>query len=92
MVYVFNEVGMSVFVFCKLDIFDVIILGGRMVEVFVFISNFDVLKVVVMVYEDFFFILIMVVVGYGKSIWGEQIVRWILIIVVVNIVDYNVGM
>lgn len=67
----FNEVGVSVFVICKLDIFDVIILGGRMVEVFVFISNFNVLKVVVMVYEDFFFILIMVVVGYGKSIWGE---------------------
>lgn len=70
-VYVVNEVGVSVFVICKLEIFDMIVFGGRMIEVFRFISNFRELKGLVIVYEDLFIKDVFVVVGYGKDVWGE---------------------
>lgn len=70
-VYVVNEVGVSVLVICKLEIFDMIVFGGRMLEVFRLISNFWELKGLVIVYEDLFIEEVFVVVGYGKDVWGE---------------------
>lgn len=91
-VHVSNEAGVSVPATCKLDTFDVTIPGGRMAEAFVSTSNPNVLKAVVTVYEDSPLTLTMVAVGYGKSIWGEQIIRWNTTTVAANTVDYDVGM
>lgn len=91
-VHVSNEAGVSVPGTCKLDTFDVTIPGGRMTEAFLSTSNPNVLKAVVTVYEDSPLTLTMVAVGYGKSIWGEQIIRWNTTTVAANTVDYNVGM
>ena len=43
------------------------------------------------VYEDSPIQGVMVALGYGKDIWGEQIVRWTKTSVTANVVDYDVG-
>lgn len=70
-VIVVNEVGNSVRVICFFFIYDMIIFGGRMIELFRFISNFRVLKGIVIVYDDFVIVESNVVVGFGKDLYGE---------------------
>ena len=90
-VHVSNEAGVSVPATCRLNTFDVTIPGGRMAEAFISTSNPNVLKGVVTVYEDSPLQQTMVAVGYGKDIWGEQVVRWNATTVAANTVNYDVG-
>ena len=90
-VHVSNEAGVSVPATCRLDTFDITIPGGRMAEAFISTSNPNVLKGVVTVYEDSPLQQTMVAVGYGKGIWGEQVVRWNATTVAANTVNYDVG-
>lgn len=89
-VIVVNEVGNSVRVICFFFIYDMIIFGGRMIELFRFISNFRIFKGIVIVYDDFVIVESNVVVGFGKDLYGEQIIRWSSFKIEVNIIDYNV--
>lgn len=70
-VIVVNEVGNSVCVICFFFIYDMIIFGGRMIELFRFISNFCIFKGIVIVYDDFVIVESNVVVGFGKDLYGE---------------------
>nr|XP_022295052.1 uncharacterized protein LOC111105175 [Crassostrea virginica] len=90
-VHVSNEAGVSVPATCRLDTFDITIPGGRMAEAFISTSNPNVLKGVVTVYEDSPLQQTMVAAGYGKGIWGEQVVRWNATTVAANTVNYDVG-
>ena len=76
---------------CKLETFDMTVPGGRMSETFRSTSNPRELIGLLTVYEDSPIQEVMVAVGYGKDIWGEQIVRWTKTSVTANIVDYDVG-
>jgi hypothetical protein len=62
-----------------------------MSEAFRSTSNPRVLKGLVTVYEDSPIEEVLVAVGYGKDVWGEQIVRWNTTSVAANSVNYNVG-
>lgn len=62
-----------------------------MAEAFISTSNPNVLKGVVTVYEDSPLQQTMVAAGYGKDIWGEQVVRWNATTVAANTVNYDVG-
>lgn len=90
-VHVANEAGVSVPATCKLETFDMTVPGGRMSEAFRSTSNPREVIGLLTVYEDSPIQEVMVAVGYGKDIWGEQIVRWTKTSVTANIVDYDVG-
>lgn len=90
-VNVANEAGVSVPATCKLETFDMTIPGGRMSEAFRSTSNPRVMKGLVTVYEDSPIEEVMVAIGYGKNIWGEQIVRWNKTSIAANSVNYDVG-
>jgi hypothetical protein len=65
--------------------------GGRMAEAFISTSNPNILKGVVTVYEDSPLKETLVAVGYGKDVYGEQVIRWTSTSVAANTVDYDVG-
>ncbi|XP_062582876.1 uncharacterized protein LOC134244633, partial [Saccostrea cucullata] len=90
-IHVSNEAGVSVPASCKLNTYDMTIPGGRMAEAFTSTSNPNVLKAVVTVYEDSPLTETKVAVGYGRSIWGEQIIRWTTVSLADNAVNYDVG-
>lgn len=90
-VHVANEAGVSVPATCKLETFDMTVPGGRMSEAFRSTSNSRELKGLVTVYEDSQIEEVFVAVGYGKDVWGEQIVRWTKTSVAANTVNYDVG-
>ncbi|XP_062596534.1 uncharacterized protein LOC134257978, partial [Saccostrea cucullata] len=90
-VHVANEAGVSVPATCQLETFDMTIPGGRMSEAFRSTSNPRVMKGLVTVYEDSPITQVLVAVGYGRDIWGEQIVRWNQTSIAANTVNYDVG-
>jgi hypothetical protein len=65
--------------------------GGRMAEAFTSTSNPSILKGVVTVYEDSSLKETLVAVGYGRGVYGEQIIRWAATSVDVNNINYDVG-
>lgn len=82
---------MSVPATCMLETFDMTVPGGRVSEAFRSTSNPRELKGLVTVYEDSAIDEVLVAVGYGKDIWGEQLVRWTKTSVAANTVNYDVG-
>lgn len=90
-VNVANEAGESVRAVCSLPTYDMTIPGGRMTESFSSTSNPRVLKGTVTVYDDSAIESSRVGVGFGKDIYGEQIVRWTETKIEANNIDYNVG-
>ena len=90
-VNVANEAGESVRAVCSLPTYDMTIPGGRMTESFSSTSNPRVLKGTVTVYDDSTIESSRVGVGFGKDIYGEQIVRWTETKIEANNIDYNVG-
>jgi hypothetical protein len=90
-VNVANEAGNSVRASCSLPTYDMTIPGGRMTEAFRSTSNAKVLMGTVTVYDDSVIQESNVAVGYGKDIYGEQIIRWTKSDIEANNIDYNVG-
>ena len=86
-----NNSGQRSEVFCYLPTYDVTLPGGRFQEEFLSTSNPNVLKAYVTVYEDSELQLVQVGVGYGKHIYGDQIVPWKLINLDHNSVSDNFG-
>ena len=86
-----NNSGQRSEVFCYLPTYDVTLPGGRFQEEFSSTSNPNVLKAYVTVYEDSELQLVQEGVGYGKHIYGDQIVPWKLINLDHNSVSDNFG-
>lgn len=61
---------------CDLPTYDVTLPDGRFQEEFITSSNPDALKAAVKINEDSELNHRMVGVGYGKDIYGDQIIRW----------------
>lgn len=64
--------------------------GGRMTESFRSTSNPRILKGTVTVYDDSVIAESNVAVGFGKDLYGEQIIRWSSSKIEANTIDYNV--
>lgn len=86
-----NNSGQRSEAFCYLPTYDVTLPGGRFQEEFSSTSNPNVLKAYVTVYEDSQLQLVQEGVGYGKHIYGDQIVPWKLINLDHNSVSDNFG-
>ena len=86
-----NDSGQKSEAFCSLPTYDVTLPGGRFQEQFLSTSNPDVLKGYVTVYEDSELVETQVGVGYGKQIYGDQIIPWNHIDLDHNHVDDNFG-
>lgn len=89
-VIVANEAGNSVRATCSLPTYDMTIPGGRMTESFRSTSNPRILKGTVTVYDDSVIAESNVAVGFGKDLYGEQIIRWSSSKIEANTIDYNV--
>ena len=86
-----NDSGQKSEAYCSLPTYDVTLPGGRFQEQFSSTSNPDVLKAYVTVYEDSELVETQVGVGYGKQIYGDQIIPWNHIDLDNNHVDKNFG-
>ena len=86
-----NDSGQKSEAYCSLPTYDVTLPGGRFQEQFSSTSNPDVLKAYVTVYEDSELVETQVGVGYGKQIYGDQIIPWNHIVLDNNHVDDNFG-
>ena len=86
-----NDSGQKSEAYCSLPTYDVTLPGGRFQEQFSSTSNPDVLKAYVTVYEDSELVETQVGVGYGKQIYGDQIIPWNHIDLDNNHVDDNFG-
>ena len=86
-----NDSGQKSEAYCSLPTYDVTLPGGRFQEQFSSTSNPDVLKAYVTVYEDSDLVETQVGVGYGKQIYGDQIIPWNHIDLDNNHVDDNFG-
>ncbi|XP_076086943.1 uncharacterized protein LOC143057517 [Mytilus galloprovincialis] len=71
-----NDSGQKSTASCYLSTYDVTPPGGRIDEDYKTTSNPSVIKASVTVYEDSELVETKVAMGYGKDIWGEQIVPW----------------
>jgi hypothetical protein len=56
--------------------YDVTPPGGRFTAAFTTTSNSNVLRASVVVYEDSIIELARFAIGYGKEIYGSQLIRW----------------
>ncbi|VDI76849.1 Hypothetical predicted protein, partial [Mytilus galloprovincialis] len=71
-----NDSGQKSKASCDLSTYDITPPGGRFDEDYKTTSNPSVIKASVTVYEDSELVETKVAMGYGKDIWGEQIVPW----------------
>ncbi|KAK6192291.1 hypothetical protein SNE40_003784 [Patella caerulea] len=71
-----NSEGASSTVTCSIPTYDVTLPGGRLEVDFITSSNPGVLKASVVVYEDSELVYTALGVGYGRGIYGDEIVRW----------------
>ncbi|VDI79784.1 Hypothetical predicted protein [Mytilus galloprovincialis] len=71
-----NNSGQRSEAFCSLPTYDVTVPGGRFQEEFLSTSNPEVLRAYVTVYEDSELQTVQVGAGYGKGIYGDQMVAW----------------
>ncbi|XP_076076023.1 uncharacterized protein LOC143046845 [Mytilus galloprovincialis] len=71
-----NNSGQRSEAFCSLPTYDVTLPGGRFQEEFLSTSNPEVLRAYVTVYEDSELETVQLGAGYGKGIFGDQMVLW----------------
>ena len=74
--YAQNDAGERSMATCDLHTYDVTLPGGRFTEDFLSTSNPAVMKASVVVYEDSDIELTQVGLGYGKDVWGDQVIPW----------------
>ncbi|XP_052081925.1 uncharacterized protein LOC127719726 isoform X2 [Mytilus californianus] len=74
--YAQNDAGVRSMATCSLNTYDVTLPGGRFTEDFLSTSNPSVMKAFVVVYEDSDIVLTQVGLGYGKDVWGDQLIPW----------------
>ncbi|CAG2251012.1 unnamed protein product [Mytilus edulis] len=74
--YAQNDAGARSMATCSLNTYDVTLPGGRFTEDFLSTSNPAVMKASVVVYEDSDIVMTQVGLGYGKDVWGDQIIPW----------------
>ncbi|CAG2214886.1 unnamed protein product [Mytilus edulis] len=71
-----NDSGQKSTASCYLSTYDITPPGGRFDEDYKSTSNPSVIKASVTVYEDSELVETKVAMGYGKGIWGDQLVPW----------------
>lgn len=71
-----NDAGARSRASCSIPTYDVTLPGGRFNPDYLSTSNPDVMKAQVKVYEDSPITMTQVGLGYGKMIWGDQVVAW----------------
>ncbi|CAG2239680.1 unnamed protein product [Mytilus edulis] len=71
-----NDSGQKSTASCYLSTYDITPPGGRFDEDYKTTSNPSVIKASVTVYEDSELVETKVAMGYGKGIWGDQLVPW----------------
>ncbi|XP_076085326.1 uncharacterized protein LOC143056125 [Mytilus galloprovincialis] len=74
--YAQNDAGARSMATCSLNTYDVTLPGGRFTEDFLSTSNPAVMRASVVVYEDSDIVLTQVGLGYGKDVWGDQVIPW----------------
>ncbi|VDH98959.1 Hypothetical predicted protein [Mytilus galloprovincialis] len=74
--YAQNDAGERSMATCSLNTYDVTLPGGRFTADFLSTSNPAVMKASVVVYEDSDIVLTQVGLGYGKDVWGDQVIPW----------------
>ncbi|VDI54125.1 Hypothetical predicted protein [Mytilus galloprovincialis] len=86
-----NNSGQRSEAFCSLPTYDVTVPGGRFQEDFMSTSNPEVLRAYVTVYEDSELQTVQVGAGYGKGIFGDQMVPWDNVDLDHNQINNNLG-
>ncbi|XP_063408925.1 uncharacterized protein LOC134692405 [Mytilus trossulus] len=71
-----NDSGQKSKASCYLSTYDITPPGGRLDEDYKTTSNPSVIKASITVYEDSELVETKVALGYGKDIWGDQVVQW----------------